>query len=103
MVSWVHAKGVGYKRNKHYKRRYGITLDQYNDMATRQHELCAICGNPETGVNKHGPMRLVVDHDHLTGKVRDLLCYNCNIALGRLQEGIPVLHSMIRYLTKWGV
>lgn len=53
-----------------YKARYGIDREEYERMARAQLGACAICGNDEK--------RLVVDHDHVTGKVRELLCDPCN-------------------------
>jgi hypothetical protein len=54
------------------KRRYGITPEQYQKMLDRQGGICAICGRPPK------TLRLSVDHDHRTGRVRGLLCYQCN-------------------------
>ena len=51
---------------------YGITLAQYASMLKRQGGRCAICGRPPKRRN------LDVDHDHATGRVRGLLCFNCN-------------------------
>ena len=53
--------------------RYGITLEQYNQMLTQQNNLCKICNKPQVGKRP-----LAVDHCHETNKVRGLLCYNCN-------------------------
>lgn len=44
---------------------------------------------------------LVVDHDHATGQVRDLLCHNCNRALGLLQDSIKNTEAALNYLKKW--
>ena len=61
-------------RNKHYKSRYGITVEEYEAMAKAQNYLCAICKRPETKTRKDGTtMILCVDHNHITGQVRDLL------------------------------
>lgn len=56
---------------------YGITLAEYNDKVKAQKGLCAICHGPP-----QGKQPLVVDHDHATGEVRDLLCALCNRLLG---------------------
>ena len=80
-------------RNRHYKHKYGITLAQYNEMAQQQGHVCAICKEAETS-NRN----LAVDHDHSTGKVRGLLCVNCNSALGKLKESTTLLQSAINYL-----
>jgi hypothetical protein len=64
------------------KHRYNITIDQYNALNEQQHGLCAICGQPPRGKMK----RLSVDHDHITGKVRGLLCITCNRVLGYIEN-----------------
>ncbi len=61
-----------YKRDWNLKDRYGISLDQYNQLLEAQAGRCAICRNqPKTRA-------LHVDHDHKSGKIRGLLCMNCN-------------------------
>ena len=88
-------------RNKHYKKRYGITVEEYESMAKAQNYLCAICERPETKLRKDGTvMILSVDHDHLTGQVRDLLCSKCNILLGFLETGNVTFSQLIHYIKK---
>jgi hypothetical protein len=79
------------RRSEHYRRKYlkqyGLTIKEYDRMLEEQKGVCAICGQPETFVTKHGkPCRLAVDHDHTTGKVRALLCGVCNKRLGHLES-----------------
>jgi hypothetical protein len=69
------------RRRHHLKKRYGITLDDYDAMFKKQKGLCMLCGKPEK--NKR---HLHVDHDHVTGKVRGLLCGVCNRALYWLEN-----------------
>ena len=76
------------------KRRYGITLEQYDQMLNEQNGVCAICG----GVNKGG-WRLAVDHDHNTGEIRGLLCQNCNRRVGDLENNPVLFRSIINYLS----
>ena len=77
------------------KNKYGITLDEYEDLLTVQNNKCAICGTPEpTGYNWH------VDHCHKTGSVRGILCSKCNQALGLVNENIEILKSMEKYICK---
>lgn len=75
---------------------YGITKEQYDQMLREQKGVCIICGN----TNK-SKIRLAVDHDHKTGKVRGLLCSRCNVALGLVGDDIIVLQEMISYLDKF--
>jgi hypothetical protein len=72
---------------------YGLTLEDYDNMLDRQDEVCKICKNIcPTGKN------LSIDHDHKTGKVRGLLCKNCNIGLGSFFDNIDFLESAVLYL-----
>lgn len=83
-----------------YKRKYGITLDDYNSMLKEQNGLCAICRMPSTKIDKRSNkvQRLNVDHCHKTGKVRGLLCIKCNHGIGYFNDNILLLESCIRYL-----
>ncbi len=82
------------------KRQYKITLEQYNNMFIFQGGVCAICGRPETVKLKNIVKRLSVDHNHITGKVRGLLCRNCNQALGLLNENPVVIKNLLGYIIK---
>lgn len=73
------------RRNAHLKHRYGITLDEYNLMFLQQGGICAICGKPPgPDLPHHWKNKLAVDHCHATGKVRGLLCNDCNAGIGHL-------------------
>ena len=76
-----------------YKTRYGIDREEYERMARAQGNACANCGNDEK--------RLVVDHNHTTGKVRDLLCDRCNRGVGVVEEP-GALVSLLGYLARHG-
>ena len=80
-------------RAKHYKRRYGITLADYDRMLKDQDGRCKICGRTP------GHTRLCVDHDHATGEVRGLLCKPCNQALGLFAEDPSIVAKAAEYLT----
>jgi hypothetical protein len=67
-------------RKKHFKRAYGITVEDYETMLANQNGVCKICNRP----CKSGKS-LAVDHCHETGKVRGLLCAKCNTNLGRIE------------------
>jgi hypothetical protein len=79
------------------KREFGITREEYVDMLNNQNGNCAICNNPESF---NGKKRLAVDHDHKTGRIRGLLCSNCNLGLGLFKDDKKALNSAITYLTK---
>ncbi len=73
-------------------KNYGLTLKKFNELINSQNNSCAICKKPFNEVTA------CIDHDHQTGKVRGLLCPNCNWALGHAKDNIKILESMIRYL-----
>ena len=76
-------------RDKYLKKKYGISLQDYNKMVTEQEGLCWICEKESD---------LVVDHDHDTGKVRGLLCSLCNTSLGGFKDSTDSLYKAIDYL-----
>lgn len=80
-------------RNSDLKRLYGITIDDYYRILDEQSGLCAICG-----VKDNNGKRFVIDHDHVTGDVRGLLCGNCNRAIGLMRDSINIIESAARYL-----
>lgn len=81
---------------RHLRRSYGITVEQYESMLAAQGGVCAICGGPQTGKNWH------VDHDHETGEVRGILCHGCNHALGGARDNPDTLIAAAKYLWKRG-
>lgn len=91
--------GVGYSRNAHLRRTYGITLAERDEMLAQQGGRCAMCRGERHGARWH------VDHDHKTGKVRSILCHRCNVNLGayeRLSEYVG-LSAVESYLSGWPV
>ena len=86
-ASGVRAPSVNaeYRRRVRLKGRYGITPEEYDRLLAEQGGRCAICrGLPEhTNRPKHWTEIFCVDHDHDTGKVRGLLCNDCNLVIGR--------------------
>lgn len=82
-------------RSSTYKRLYGLDLDQYNQLLSKQNNCCAVCRQHQSTFNK----ALAVDHSHATGEVRGLLCDSCNRALGLVRDSIEVLKSMVKYLS----
>lgn len=89
-----------HKRNWQLETIFGITLVEYNQLLEKQNNVCAICGQPEIIIHKQANRvkDLAVDHDHVTGHVRGLLCQGCNIMLGLCDDNIEVLHNAILYL-----
>lgn len=89
-------------RDKDYQRTYGITLEDYNKMFAKQKGKCAICRRPETAKrkDKSATLRLAVDHNHKTNKVRGLLCMKCNIVLGYFEKHQSDITKVSKYLEK---
>lgn len=77
------------------RNKFGFGLTEYNELLERQNGVCALCGGPpKFGMGK----KLAVDHDHVTGQVRGLLCGPCNTALGRLGDTILSIEKVLAYL-----
>lgn len=92
-----------YARNKGFKDRtadtrarlkyyYGITIEEFDEMMSRQSSKCMIC--------KAGDKRLLVDHCHDTGKVRGLLCHRCNTGLAHIERS-GFVDACASYLEKF--
>jgi len=84
------AREPGYRRDEFRKTKYGLSKTQFADMRAAQNDLCALCDDKMTPP--------CVDHDHVSGKVRALLCRNCNNALGKLQDCPGLLLKAAAYL-----
>lgn len=74
--------------DRQYKYKYGITKAQVDAIRARG---CEACGKAEG--------KLVIDHDHTTGKVRGCLCGNCNTALGMLKDDPRLVESLLAYIS----
>src|SRR5262249_9765158 len=84
----TYTRLYGSTREYHLRRRYGITVADVDAMIADQGGTCAVClGPPEH-----------VDHDHKTKRVRGVLCFNCNQALGNVRDAPEVLQGLIDYL-----
>lgn len=84
----------------HRKQKYGLTAHAFDRMLLRQHERCLGCHSPITGTSgSRGNTQIGhVDHDHKTGKVRGLLCQNCNHILGAAKDDQLTLRRLMAYL-----
>lgn len=81
-------------KNNKLKHKFGITLKDYNQMLEDQDYKCKICGIHQDEFGKS----LIVDHNHKNGKIRGLLCQNCNIGIGNFRDNIKLLQKTIKYL-----
>jgi hypothetical protein len=82
-------------RDGYYRRTYGISADDFDEMYAEQDGRCAICGTtPEKQAQMH------VDHHHETGAIRQLLCSCCNQALGQMKDDPALLRAAADYLDR---
>lgn len=82
----------------HLKECYNITLSDYNKIFIYQKECCIICGIHQSKLKN----RLCVDHNHQTGKIRGLLCHQCNLTIGHIEVAKKkgILQKTIEYLSR---
>jgi hypothetical protein len=78
------------------RHRYGLTVEEYNQMFADQNGGCAICGTHQSELKR----KLAVDHDHETGKIRGLLCSHCNAGIGQFKDNVSLMGFAIDYLNK---
>lgn len=80
------------RRDSQLKIKYGITYADEQAMLAAQHQACVLCATPLVVGTWH------VDHDHLTGRVRGILCGPCNRALGYFRENTTTMRNAVHYL-----
>ena len=82
------------------KKKYGINLEEYNELLESQNHVCLICGKSENHIHNKTKKKtdLAVDHCHDTGKIRGLLCTNCNIGIGYFKNNPELLITAADYL-----
>lgn len=84
------------RRDYQLKAKYGMSRGEYDNMFEAQGGKCDICGKD------NGGRSFSVDHDHLTGNVRALLCQACNVGIGALQDDPNLVAKAEAYLRKHG-
>ncbi len=89
-----HARHPEKVYNTHLRWKYGITRRQHKQLYMGQDGCCALCGD---SVAYH---KILVDHDHVTGRIRGLLCRKCNSGLGAFNDTVEGLQDAIRYLRR---
>ena len=89
------AREKGLSRWYDMKKTLGIGEKEYNTLLQKQNHCCAICSHPH--IDEKGK-RLHVDHDHITGKIRGLLCNHCNLGLGHFKDNPFFLATAMWYL-----
>lgn len=91
---WAASRGdreLKIRRHNHFKRMYGITYEQFENLRMEQDYKCAIC-------NCDISEKFNVDHCHKTKIVRGVLCWDCNIGLGKFKDSVFNLEKAITYL-----
>lgn len=92
-------------RENYLIRTFGITQKQFDEMLESQGGVCAICGKQERvytpGLVINETRRMCIDHDHKTGKIRGILCYACNVSIGRFDDNPETLRRAAEYLEKF--
>ena len=83
-------------RKQDLKRNHNITQKEYEMLLNSQDGKCAICHTDRP--NCRNVEHLSVDHDHETGRIRGLLCQNCNLGIGHLKDNTTILESALFYL-----
>lgn len=83
------------KRNHHLLKKFGISLVESEKILNNQGGVCAICHQLISDARGYSPH---VDHDHISGMVRGILCFSCNVGLGVFKDDPKLLLSAIRYL-----
>lgn len=85
------------ERNYWLNKKFGISLEVYQNMQIKQNYKCYICQTHEDNLDRS----LAVDHCHITGKVRGLLCGNCNRFLGQINDNIETAKRLVMYLQEY--
>jgi hypothetical protein len=80
------------QKSYNLKYRFGISIEEYKELVTKQENKCAICGVVQTN------RKLAVDHCHDSEAIRGLLCTNCNIGLGFFKDNEERLLKAVKYL-----
>lgn len=81
------------------KLNYGLSKEAYANLLTEQEGRCALCGEEFSSLNNK--RKIHVDHCHVTGRLRGLLCFSCNVGLGNFKDSKMRLLLAIRYLQKF--
>jgi hypothetical protein len=82
------------------KYKYGLTVGDVERMLDAQDGVCMICRNPPNPDGKQAASRLHPDHDHVTGRTRDLLCLSCNVGIGHFRDDPVLLRAAAEYIER---
>ena len=98
--NWKHgrSKTREYYNEGFMRLKYGVTKEKYQEMLDSQNGVCAVCKTKPDF--KTWKKRLSIDHCHVTGRVRGLLCDPCNRGIGMLKDDPSILENAIKYLAR---
>ena len=88
-----------YGKRWYYKSKHSISYNEFLYKCKSQNNRCAIC-NVELNLNEVGNTKAVQDHDHSTGKLRDILCHSCNLGLGKFMDNASIVEAAFNYLRR---
>jgi len=97
--SWRNQNPLAAKDSE-LRSAFGIGLAEYGDMLVAQNGVCAICRNAEKEERNDKRKALAVDHDHVTGGIRGLLCSACNTGIGKFGDDPAILRAAADYLDR---
>ncbi len=100
---WYEAnkeKKLAYSKKSKLKRKYGISLDEYQQKLENQNYSCKICGS-KVAQESNPDRNFAVDHCHTTGKVRGLLCIKCNTGLGMFKDNSDLIIAAYNYIKEY--
>lgn len=102
VTDYVQRVRPEYSRLYLMKKRFGLTLEDWEAMREAQGNRCAICREvfPEES-KKGGRYKICIDHCHVTNKVRGLLCHKCNIGLGHFNDDLERLQRAMEYIKEY--
>lgn len=86
------------KKDTERFRKFGITPADFAALLEAHEHKCAICGTADNGTYLGKPRAMAVDHSHVTGQLRGILCSRCNSGLGLFSDSVEVLTGAIEYL-----
>lgn len=91
-----YADNPGKRLGNSLRNKHGLTIEAYQKLLIAQGNVCAICGK---SCSRRG--RLSVDHSHVSGQIRGLLCSKCNLGLGNFDDSVEKLRWAEEYLKIW--
>ncbi len=98
-----HGQCLECYRYDRFRKKYKLSADKYNIMLKEQNYQCDCCKIffKKNSVNSYKKIKICIDHDHKSGKIRGLLCGKCNSAIGLFGDSINNLQNAINYLKRY--